>query len=66
MTVGQDLMKKYPIGVSERIAAEIDEEIRKAVEVDRRVQDDKLAKWLTICTVVGLFCGLLAQYFLRS
>ena len=31
MTVGQDLMKKYPIGVTERIAKEVD----AAIDLER-------------------------------
>lgn len=66
MTVGQDLMEKYPIGVSERIAKEIDDAIRKAVEEDRNIEGGRLAKWFAICFLFGMLADLGVQYLLRN
>ena len=60
MTVGQDLMKKYPIGVSERIAKEIDDAILQVVTIERHLAE----KWRMVYLLVGLILGVLSAKFL--
>jgi len=57
MTVGQDLMEKYPIGVSERIASEIDEAVLWEIKKDRRAG---YRVWFII-----FWSGVLAGYLLN-